>query len=283
VSQTNMQDGPTVGQVLKEKSFDVTQARIDDYFEGLEIDGGPFDRGEQPVPSMIAIEADSYFAESAFAQQRGHLWMRQQWRFVEPLRRGESYSTRARIADIYKRRDRTLVNTEVQVVDHNGAEALTLNHHQSFLLDAPVDQVQFREPGKKEGVRKFVVPEGDPVPGFDRVITLEMCGQYFHGNKSYHTDLAASKELGFREVVVGGAMTMSYIGHLLDGYFGERGFRGGELEVKFTNPTWPNDHINVKGVSTGPAASDPSRESVFAWIEKDDGTIVMIANASAPS
>jgi len=30
----------------------------------------------------------------------------------------------------------------------------------------------------------------------------------------------------------------------------------------------------------GPIDEDPSREAVFAWIEKEDGTIVLIANAS---
>ncbi len=108
-----------------------------------------------------------------------------------------------------------------------------------------------------------------------------MCGQYFHGNKSYHTDLNASRELGFQDVVVGGRMTMSYIGHLLDGHFGERWFHSGRLDLKFTNPCWPNDHISVKGVLTGPSPEDSARESAFVWIEKDDGTIVIVADASA--
>ena len=62
---------------------------MDDYYEGLALDRGPFDAGETPVPSMIAAAADNYFAESAFGQQRGHLWMRQQWTFAEPLQRDE--------------------------------------------------------------------------------------------------------------------------------------------------------------------------------------------------
>ncbi len=154
-----------------------------------------------------------------------------------------------------------------------------MNHHQSFLLDAPVEEVQFRDPNKKAGRRKFIVPEGESLAGFERTITLEMCGQYFHGDKSYHTDLKASKELGFRDVVVGGRMTMSYIGHLLDAHYGDRWFQSGRLDVKFTNPCWPNDRISIKGVAM--SADEPTRESVFAWIEKDDGTIVMIAVASA--
>jgi hypothetical protein len=73
-------------------------------------------------------------------------------------------------------------------------------------------------------------------------------------------------------------MTMAYLGHLLDGYFGDRWFSSGALDVKFTNPCWPTDHITMRGVSSG--VTD-DREDVFAWIEKDDGTIVLIANASA--
>jgi hypothetical protein len=88
-------------------------------------------------------------------------------------------------------------------VDGLREEVLKGNHHQSFLLDAPVDQVEFRKPTQKAGARKFVVPDGDALESFDRTISLEMCGQYFHGNKNYHTDLQASKELGFQEVVVG--------------------------------------------------------------------------------
>ena len=270
---------PSIGKVLPEKTFAVTDSLLDDYFEGLALARGPFDRGEVPVPSMIATGADNYFAETAFAQQRGHLWMRQEWAFSAPLERGARYTTRGHIVDIYKKRDRTVVNTQAAVVDAQGQETLTLNHHQSFLLDPPLAEVALREPGQKAGARKFSVPEGSPLDGFDRTISLEMCGQYFHGDKSYHTDLAASKALGFQDVVVGGRMTMSYVGHLLDGFFGERWFKSGLLDVKFTNPCWPNDHISIKGVSVPSDAAD--REAVFAWIEKDDGTIVLIANASA--
>ena len=195
---------PAIGKILPDKGFGVNDALLEDYFDGLAIDRGSFDRGEVPVPSMIAQSADNYFGESAFGQQRGHLWMRQEWSFAQSLNRNEAYETRGRIEDIYKKRDRTVVNTAVAVVDSQGTEVLTLNHHQSFLLDAPVDEVQFRDPKKKAGVRKFVVPDGESLEGFDRTITLEMCGQYFHGNKSYHTDLDASKQLGFTQVVVGG-------------------------------------------------------------------------------
>ena len=75
-------------------------------------------------------------------------------------------------------------------------------------------------------------------------------------------------------------MTMSYVGQLLDTHFGAPWWTSGRLDLKFTNPTWPDDHITVKGVATGPSEDDPTRDHVFAWIEKDDGTIVLIVNAS---
>ena len=270
---------PWIGKELPEKGFVVRPGLIDDYFEGLELDRASFDSGATPVPSMIATDADNYFGETAYSQQKGHLWMRQQWSFARPLTAGGEYTTRGHIEDIYRKRDRTVVNTAFTVVDANGDEVLSANHHQSFLLDAPVSEVAFRKPEQKAGARKFVVPDGDEIPGFERTITLEMCGQYFHGSKNYHTDLAASKELGFRDVVVGGRMTMAYIGHLLDGYFGERWFASGNMDVKFTNPCWPGDVIRMRGVTSGEAAD--GRENVFAWIEKEDGTIVLITQASA--
>jgi acyl dehydratase len=275
-------DDPTVGKALPDLDFRVTDALLNDYFEGLQIDRARFDRGDTPVPSMIATAADDFHRWSRFAQDKGHLWMRQQWAFDAPLRQGVAYVAHATIEDIYRRRDRTVVNTAMTLVDPDGATALTSKHHQSFLLDAPVEQVAFRDPAKKEGARKFEVPAGDTIEPLDRTITLEMCGQYFHGSTSYHTDLEASQALGFRDVVVGGRMTMSYVGHLLERHFGAPWWTGGRLDVKFTNPVWPNDHITVRGVATRPSDDDPNRQAAFAWVEKDDGTIALVATASSP-
>ena len=272
---------PTIGKVLPDLEFSVTDAMIADHFEGLDLDRSAFDRGETPVPSMIAGAADNFHGHSRFQQDRGHLWMRQQWDLRSPLVPGDAYFAHARIENIYKRRDRTVVDTEMTLKDAAGQVVVHSNHHQSFLLDQPVDEVQLRDPTKKEGARKFQVPAGSELEPFDRVITREMCGTYFHGSRSYHTDLEASKALGFRNVVVGGRLTMSYMGQLLEQHFGDAWWHNGQLDIKFTNPVWPEDHITVRGVSTGPAEDDAKREAVFAWIEKDDGTIVAIADANA--
>ena len=50
---------PTVGKVLPDLEWTVTLALIEDYFSGLALDRTAFDRGEVPVPTMIATAADN--------------------------------------------------------------------------------------------------------------------------------------------------------------------------------------------------------------------------------
>ena len=206
--------------------------------------------------------------------------MRQEWQLFEPLNLNQVYIADGEIIDIYKKRDRTVVNTEMTLRNHAGNVIIKSNHHQSFLLDEPIETVQFRDPTKKEGTRKFLIPDGVPIPQLESNITLEMCGEFFHGNKSYHTDLKSSEALGFNNVVVGGRMTMSYVGHLVEQHFGEKWWSSGELDIKFTNPVWPNDKLFIKGIDIGILKADKNRSGVFTWIEKSDGTIVLIGNAS---
>ncbi len=283
VEQTNDPAiGPAIGRTLTPRSFKVSDKMVDDYFTGLEIDRPADDARTRFVPSMLAGSADNFHEASRFQQDKGHLWMRQEWELIQPLSTLESYVAHAVIEDIYRRRDRTVVNTAMTLTNAADAVVVRSKHHQSFLLDKPVGAVQFRDPRKKEGARKFIVPEGPELESLDALVTLEMCRQFFHGSRSYHTDLKASQALGFQDVVVGGFMTMSYVGYLLEQYFGNHWWNGGRLDIKFTNPLWPGEHINIRGIATGPCPDDKNRQEVFAWIEKDDHTIVLIANASAP-
>ncbi len=272
---TNQQD-PTVGKVLDDIPFEVTDPMLADYYGGLGLDYDP----EEAIASMVAGAAADFHAQSRFAQDRGHLWMRQEWDLRAPLQTGIPYVAHALIENIYRRRDRTVVVTMMSLDDDKGRTVMESRHHQSFLLDEQVEQVEFRNPAAKEGARTFTRPEGSAIDSLDVAISLEMCGQYFHGQRSYHTDRAASEALGFADVVVGGRMTMSYVGHILERHFGDQWWRSGHLDLKFTNPVWPDDHLTVAGIETGPAHDGSDRRSVFAWIEKQDGTIAVVANAT---
>ncbi len=269
---------PRIGQELPTRSFTVSSEALNHYYDGLALERPP--EGAE-LPSMLASIPDSSFtAASGYANAFGNLWMRQEWELHEALRLGERYEVSGSILDIYERRDRTVVNTGMTLLDAAGEPAAVARHHQSYLLGQESGEVALRDPTRKEGARRFQVPDGKPIESLDRTISLEMCGIFFHGHANYHTDRQASEELGFADVVVGGRMTMAYVGEVLERHFGEPWWRGGTLDVKFTNIVWPGEHITVRGVVTGPAAEDPPRTEAFVWIEKDKGTVALVAAAS---
>ncbi|MYB22354.1 MAG: hypothetical protein F4Y29_07505 [Chloroflexi bacterium] len=267
---------PKPGVDLGSAQIVIDERALDDYYQGLELNS-PQDRVS--APSMVAANADMstrmYF-ENAF----GNLWLRQEWDFRKPLAAGATYEASGRSVDIYQRRDRSVILTETVLKDEAGDVAVVQRHHQSFVLDQSEGQVTLRDPSKKEGARTYSLPEGEPFDSIVRTITLEMCGSFFHGDRNYHTDKQASEELGFTDVVVGGKMTMSLLGELLDQRFRDAWKSSGKLLVKFTNIVWPNETVTVKGVLQGPNEDDPARRDIACWVEKDNGVIAVVAEGS---
>ena len=269
---------PYVGKQLSNLTFQVTPDLLTDYSVGLQLDAAQF----KLVPSMIASGADNdYFREIAYDYQSGHLWMRQEWEFSEPLSTEKTYQVSGAIEEIYPRRNRNVVKYRVDITEQSTQTRVVRSyHHQSFLSEKlQADTLEFRDPSKKPGMRKFIKPTGTEFGGEQYVITKEMCGLFFHGNANYHTDEAAANQLGFAEIVVGGRMTMAYVGNTLESYFGSAWWDSGQLDLKFTNPVWCDDAITVHGIQhTSQASTD--RTAVFVWVEKADGTVVIVADAS---
>jgi hypothetical protein len=264
---------PHVGQVLKPRDFSITRPLVEDYLSGLGIEP----RSELPLMLASAVDTGGRLL---FSQQRGHLWLRQEWEFYAPLEEAVTYVAEGRVLDIYSRNERTILLTET-VLRTPDRERIVLvqRHHQSFLLSNP-EEVHLRDPKEKEGARTFEKPAGRHLGSIETTLTLGMCGQFFHGASSYHSDAERSSALGFRDVVVGGRMTMGYVGELLERALGERWTQTGRLVVKFTNVLWPDEPIRVQAVVTGPSVDAADREGVFGWVEKQDGTIVLVAEGS---
>ncbi len=272
----NKYDQPEAGVDLGNATVVIDNTALSDYFEGLEL--------EQPTdlataPSMVAANAD-LSTRMHYANDFGNLWLRQEWDFRQPLKPGASYEASARSIDIYDRRDRSVILTETVLKDESGDVAVAMRHHQSFVLYQSEGHVTLRDPSKKEGAKTYALPEGEAFGPLMRTISLEMCGSFFHGDKNYHTDKEASEELGFTDVVVGGKMTMSLIGELLDQRFGDAWKSSGKLLVKFANIVWPNEAVAVKGVLQGPNEDDPERRNISCWVEKENGVIAVVAEGS---
>jgi acyl dehydratase len=278
--ETAVTHEPYVGKTLESRSFPVSQETLDDYYHGLAL-SDPSQAGALPVPTMLASGSDNgYFDQICFSNHFGHLWMRQEWELFAPLQVGQSYESTGRISDIYQRRDRNVVQYAIELRDSLGGLVLRSQHHQSFLLDQQSGELQFRDPKAKPGTRKFSVPEGESFGSLERTITLAMCDRFFGGDTNYHTDREASLKLGFRNVVVGGRMTMAYAGHILEERYGTAWSTSGRLDVKFTNPVWENDTVIARGVELGSLEDEPDRTAAFVWLAKPDDTIVLIASAS---
>ncbi|MCH7495558.1 MAG: MaoC family dehydratase, partial [Candidatus Marinimicrobia bacterium] len=213
-------------------------------------------------------EVDGGFRGSGFKNAFGNLWMRQEWELHASIVLGTAYRVTSQVLDIYDWRNRTVVKQEVTLWSDDDEVMLRGIHHQSYLLSQSSGKVKLRDPKSKEGVRKFEIPDGEPIQPVDRTIDLEMCGVFFHGNRNYHTDRQASVDIGFEEVVVGGKMTMSLIGDMLEKHFGDGFSKGGTLDIKFTNIVWPNDHITAKGVITSAADDNGSKRAhLDVWME----------------
>lgn len=211
----------------------------------------------------------------------GNLWIRQQWEINNPIIPGQEYNVTSKVMDIYDHRNRDIVLQQVSLWSPDGELMAQGRHHQSYMQDQTSGRVALRDPKAKGGVRTFNVPDGEFVEGSPHAISLEMCGTFFHGNANYHTNIDAANELGFDEVVVGGRMTMSYVGDLLDRHFGKAWYEGGKMDLKFTNITWPGDSVIPKAVVTDETVVDgEKRANVAVWVEKEDGTVVIVGTAS---
>ena len=275
-------DEAFVGKELEPRLFEISKKTVNDYFEGLKVDRSVYENigaeDKLVTPSMVIIDAES-ISGASFRNNFGNLWMRQEVDFHAPLPTEERLNVSSKVLDIYEWRNRTIVLQESEIFNEKKELLGAMRHHQSYLLDQNSGKVALRKPSEKEGVRKFDVPKGELLDPESSEIDLEMCGTFFHGNKNFHTDKRASEELGFEEVVVGGKMTISYIGDMLDRTFGERWYNGGKLDVKFTNIVWPGDRVTARGVIADESDSSEGSTEVRVWMEKEDGTVTIVGNA----
>jgi acyl dehydratase len=288
------------GKELGRRDFVLTEADLEHYFAGLQLDRAryrersPYSRPVAPSMAITAIE--DRFMGAIVLNPFGTLWRRQEWTLRAPSVPGERYEASARVAQVYEHRGRTIVAMETTLRTPDGRLVAQGVHHQSFVLGQTSGQVALRPPERKEGAGSFAPPKGEALEPVTRTITLEMCQTFFHGERSYHTQRERSEGMGFREVVVGGRMTIAYLGEMLDRRFGRGWYEQGNMDVKFTNVVWPGDSVTARGMVTGRAqdggAPVPHAErsrsdrsatlaQVTVWVEKADWAIAIVGTATA--
>ena len=100
--------------------------------------------------------------------------------------------------------------------------------------------------------------------------------------KNYHTDREQALKLGFPNIVVQGMMSTCFVAQLMTDSFGLGFLEGGKLSLKLTNVLWVDEAVTVRG-KLRESVPEGTRERVHCdvWVEKDDGSRVLIGSGSA--
>jgi acyl dehydratase len=276
------------GKDLGTLDVTITADMVDHYVKGLD-EPNPWYTTESPfggpvAPAIVYQQADTLFKGWYLDNLFGNLWRRQEWEIYAPTRVGQTLHCSARVADRYRSRDRDVVAQEMWVRDDAGQLVAHSIHHQSFLAEQSSGEVALRDPAAKEGARRHVEPAGKPLSlEFRKTFTDAMCHDFFYTSRNYHNDKDASQALGFGNTVIGGRMTLSCVTELLTRHFGRGFYLSGRLDVKFTNVLWPNEPFTARGIITDRTLEgcDETRAHVTVFCEKDDGTKIIVATASA--
>ena len=243
------------GKDLGTLELAITDEMVQHYIKGLDepnpwyTAASPF--GGPVAPVIVYQQADSEFKGWYLDNLFGNLWRRQEWEIYAPTRVGQVLRCSARVADRYRRRDRDVVAQEMWVRDEAGQRSRAASIIRASWRSRPAAKSPCAI-RSKEGARQGGEPSGEPLSVVLRkTFTDAMCDEFFYRSRNYHNDKAASKELGFRDTVIGGRMTLSCVTELLTRHFGRGFYLGGRLDVKFTNVLWPNEPFTTRGIITG--------------------------------
>jgi len=213
----------------------------------------------------------------------GNLHAKQEWDLFAPMPLGSPVRTRSTVVGRYRKRDRDYVVNEVLITDDEGRWLQRSRTHQSFLADAPADDLVLDKSRERRPERRFdVEPGGEALPSFHRVVTLAMCEAFSGPVRSYHTDREMARALGFPDVVVQGMLSICLVSELMTRAFGAGWLAGGQMQISLVNVLWGDE-----AVTTGGTAREPQREGaawrvpVDVWCAKDEGTKTIVGTASA--
>lgn len=276
-----------VGRDMGGRRTEVTAGDVERYGDGTG-DRHPWYRGDSPFGGPIA-PALLYHSEVYrdlgwyLPNLIGNLHAKQEWDLFAPMPVGSVVRTRSTIVGRYRKRNRDYIVNEILVTDDAGRWLQRSRTHQSFLADDPGAGMVVDKERERRPERRFEPPtDGDPLPAFHRVVTLEMCEAFSGPVRNYHTDREMARALGFPDVVVQGMLSVCLIAELMTQAFGTGWFCGGQLSLNLVNVLWGGEALRVDGrIREQLTEGSRTRAVADVWCAKDDGTPTIIGTASA--
>lgn len=284
-----VEDEVYVGRYYGKHEHEVTEEAIRHYCESVAEDKATFtaesDSGQLIAPPLL-FHSEVYSYQGWYLPHIfGNLHARQEWQFLAPMNVGDKVTTRSTVVDRYTKRDRQYVVNEVDYSGHDGRPLLRGRTHQSFLIDTSRTDTVVDKSREKRADRRFDVAEegaAELLAGTEKVITQEMCEKFSGPHRNYHNDVEEAKKLGFPDIVVQGMMPLCFVADMLAQRFGEGLYVGGRMDIRLVNVLWNGDRVRSRGVVREIIPEGSARRAQMqVWCEKEDGTKVVIGDASA--
>lgn len=242
-------------------------------------------------PLLHHSECYRFVGDWYLANLFGNLHGQQDWSLFAAIPVGSRVRTRSTIVDRYSRRGRDWVVNETDLMsDEPGSEGKLLvrgRTYQSFLPPKDADAgddfvVDETTAAKKKPRPPFPTAEGPDLASVEKVIDERRCWMFSGPGRNYHTDRDEAKKLGFPNIVVQGMMSTCFVSQVMQDHFGMGWLEGGRMSVKLTNVLWVDEtvtaHARIHDEST---EGTRTRIHCDVWVEKRDGTRVILGDASA--
>lgn len=239
-------------------------------------------------PLLYHSECYRFLGEWYLANLFGNLHAQQDWELFAPIPVGGRVRTRSTIVERYRKRGRDYVVNETDLMEEESLRLLVRGRtHQSFL--------PAREEKRPEG---FVVDESssrrkEPRPPFPtatgrelalvaKVVDARRCWMFSGPGRNYHTDAEEARKLGFPNIVVQGMMSTCFVAQVMLQEFGMGFLEGGKMSLKLTNVLWVDERVEARA-RVRESVDEGTRRRVHCdvWVEKEDGTRVLLGDASA--
>ncbi len=274
----------SVGRHCGSSIYRASREVVEFYADALDDHNELYQRHAPPL--LYHSECYRFLGEWYLHNLIGNLHARQEWFLFAPIPVGATVQTRSTIVDRYEKRGRDYVLNETDVTDaDSGALLVRGRTHQSFLQTevSGEDFVVDKKSVKKRPPRPpFPVATGVDLEPVSKRVDQRRCWMFSGPDLNYHTDADEAQKLGFPTIVVQGMMTTCFIAQVMLDRFGEGFLSGGRMDLKLTNVLWVDEHVTAfaKERETTPEGTG-SRVHCDVWAEKDDGTRILIGDASA--
>lgn len=216
----------------------------------------------------------------------GNLHARQEWELFGEVPLGSAVHTRGFIRDRYRKRGRDYVVKETWIQDGDGRLLCRGLTHQSFLVPdaaATGEAIAVDKEREKRSDRRFDIGgKGPALPPLARQVTEEVCMAFSGPTENYHTNRDAARALGFPDIVVQGMLPTCLVSELLTREYGRGWLAGGKMDVRLVNVLWADEVAEARAEETAEVPeAGRVRVHLDVWVQKADGTKVVVGSASA--